>query len=677
MNEGAVRISIFLRDKATAVIKKLGGAFKGLKKSGVDALKSINKWMGNAATRALQLGTAMGVAAAVGMAAMVAQSINNAAALDKMSQRIGVSVEELSTLQFAAEQSGASLGDMELAMKTISRTAVEASQGTGEALGAFKALGIEVTDSSGAMKSNRGLLDEVADAMSGYKDSASKSAAAQRIFGESGTKLIPLLNQSAKGIRALQDEAREFGAEVSTNTARQAAELADNINRLQTNARGVANVIGAALLPGLVSVSNRMVAAAKSGGLLNAIWAEGVVVMTKMQQFITGNEDGMKGLQEEVIGATHQLERLRSKQKDLLEEEPSFFGRSGAEIVRKRVILVKAIQEQEAKVSTLNAKFNKGLALAGKRRQDAIKLQREAEKARAESERLQGLGKSTLGAFSTTGGAGGGGKEEDPLKRSAQDTEDFYTRMREQREQDLQNAVMVRDEANLELMGERERLMEHYDAKLEMARGFADAEQAVESARHQALRKFDQEQTRNVFREKARQIQAHQHAADMVYQVAQAAGLKSHAAQKAMAIGQAIMSFQVAKMKALAEGGPLAGPALIAAVAGMALPIIGALKGAQPGGGAAGGFGGGGGLGDFAGGGGGGTGGGFGGIPDRAPVVASPVAAGPTAGTVILNVSGNLMSRDYVRGELMDELSEAGRMGFDIGRFQVREGRRG
>ena len=43
------------------------------------------------------------------------------------------------------------------------------------------------------------------------------------------------------------------------------------------------------------------------------------------------------------------------------------------------------------------------------------------------------------------------------------------------------------------------------------------------------------------------------------------------------------------------------------------------------------------------------------------------INAGGGAGSVVVNVSGNVMSQDYVEGELADQLKEAIRRGADIG----------
>src|SRR5437867_11577767 len=62
----------------------------------------------------------------------------------EMSQRTGLSVEALSELRFAAEQSGTSLEDLETGIKKMSRLLVAAEGGSKEAQDALAKLGLTI-----------------------------------------------------------------------------------------------------------------------------------------------------------------------------------------------------------------------------------------------------------------------------------------------------------------------------------------------------------------------------------------------------------------------------------------------------------------------------------------------------------------------------------------------------
>ena len=104
-----------------------------------------------AAVRKAALGLAIG--GAVAIAGFAIASIKNFAdlgdELDKMSKRTGVSVEALSELKFAAEQSGADLNAIEKSLKKMATALFDANLGLQTQLDTFDALGLSVEDFQG------------------------------------------------------------------------------------------------------------------------------------------------------------------------------------------------------------------------------------------------------------------------------------------------------------------------------------------------------------------------------------------------------------------------------------------------------------------------------------------------------------------------------------------------
>jgi len=148
---------------------------------------------------------------------------------------------------------------MEKALQRMSRTLFDANRGLLTAKIPFDELGVAVADSMGQLRSGEVVLLEVADKFARMEDGTQKTALALQIFGRAGADLIPLLNSGADGIRRMQDEARALGLEISTNTAKNAAEFKDNMLRLERSMTGVVNVIAADVLPSLENISTAMV----------------------------------------------------------------------------------------------------------------------------------------------------------------------------------------------------------------------------------------------------------------------------------------------------------------------------------------------------------------------------------------------------------------------------------
>ena len=157
------------------------------------------------------LGVSLSVA---GFAAMIKSAIDAADQLNKLSQKIGISVEALSTLRFAAQLSDVSLETLQKGIKGLSQNIAEANTGVGDGAQVFDALGISVKNADGSMKSTEAVLLQVADVFANLEDGAVKTALAVKVFGKSGMDMIPFLNQGSSGIRALVQEAERLGATV-------------------------------------------------------------------------------------------------------------------------------------------------------------------------------------------------------------------------------------------------------------------------------------------------------------------------------------------------------------------------------------------------------------------------------------------------------------------------------
>jgi hypothetical protein len=219
-------------------------------------------------------------AAAAGSALILLtrNAINAADDINKMSQKVGMSVENLSRLQYAAELSDVGIEGLAIGLKKLSVNMLEAASGSKEANQGFAALGISVTNSSGQLKSSDQILKEVADRFARIEDGAGKTALAVKLFGRSGADLIPLLNQGAAGMKAMADEADRLGITISRDTAKAAEEFNDNLKRVEASSRAVGLTIANALLPTLNKLLEQfLVGKQAAGGFWNALLVFGTI----------------------------------------------------------------------------------------------------------------------------------------------------------------------------------------------------------------------------------------------------------------------------------------------------------------------------------------------------------------------------------------------------------------
>lgn len=222
-------------------------------------------------------GFALGALGAVGATLSVSAAIsklnNTFLTLDKAAkdaQRFGIPIEQLTALQFAANLSDVSVDKLGDSLKDLLKNASEAANGVKGQSSLFRALGVEVTDASGKVRSASDLIGDLAEVFSGLDDGATKTNLAMKVFGESGKDLIPLLNAGRDGIRSMTDEAERAGVVMGSETAKAAEMFNDNVSRLAGSVDSLFIGLAEGLLPSLVDVTNEMVAGTRAAGEFGA-----------------------------------------------------------------------------------------------------------------------------------------------------------------------------------------------------------------------------------------------------------------------------------------------------------------------------------------------------------------------------------------------------------------------
>lgn len=214
----------------------------GLKRAAA-RLKAFGEGVRSVGLRTAAIGAAI-LAPLLGSAKVFADT---GSALFDMSQRTGISVEALSELGFAAEQSGTDLETLETGIRKMQRSITDAAQGSTSAQEALSLLGLTVQQLSGLSPEDQFKL--IADRIAQIKDPTVRAAAAMELFGRSGTNLIPLLSGGAKGIEGLQEQARRLGLTMSTEDARAAEEFGDVLDALTKVVKRLFVAVGSALAP--------------------------------------------------------------------------------------------------------------------------------------------------------------------------------------------------------------------------------------------------------------------------------------------------------------------------------------------------------------------------------------------------------------------------------------------
>lgn len=222
-------------------ILKITGDTAGLDKS-LDGIKGKMGGFGTA-MKGVGIGLAAVGTAAVGAGIGAVKSFADAGSeIYDMSKKTGASAQFLSEWKYMAEQSGASLGSVDTAIKRMQASVMSGNK--------------EWADYGINLESLKGLPVEeqfqmITDALMEMEDPSQRAAMAMSVFGRSGTELLPVLSEGKAGMEAMQARARELGVTFTDETAAQADELGDSLGDVQKSMQGLMNEIAKALLPAI------------------------------------------------------------------------------------------------------------------------------------------------------------------------------------------------------------------------------------------------------------------------------------------------------------------------------------------------------------------------------------------------------------------------------------------
>jgi len=231
---------------------KAGEAFVEI---AVDGREKFRNDMKKISQRLKSLGKQVAIAGAAGAAAVGAgafalakRSAEMSAALGKLANQTGESVEDLSAVNFAAQQLGIDFEDVTGAIEELNiRLGEAARDGTGPLADAFRQLGLDAEVLSRAPVDQR--IARIGAAIAALPDKSQRGFIADEIFGGDAFKILPLLQQSEDQLRAFRQEAERIGAIVTPEQAAEAARFNKSLSQLNQTLTNLGRAVGAELIP--------------------------------------------------------------------------------------------------------------------------------------------------------------------------------------------------------------------------------------------------------------------------------------------------------------------------------------------------------------------------------------------------------------------------------------------
>lgn len=270
--ETKLSITLGLVDKATARIKAVNERLDAItkpirdfkeslsdlrEKSGLDDVIGGFKGVGSALMGILAKVALVGGVVGIAVHGLVSL-VDHFDDLGDRAERIGVSVDFLAQMRFAAETTGAAVESLDAGVETFTKNLGLARANTGKLaafLGGPKGVSPALLSQLKAAKSNEAAFGLLADAMVKLKDPAKRAALASKAFG--GIELAPLFAKGAKGVKELRDRYAEL-APGQAEAAKAAGQTDDAFKELHATTDGIKAALVTGLAPALTVIVNQL-----------------------------------------------------------------------------------------------------------------------------------------------------------------------------------------------------------------------------------------------------------------------------------------------------------------------------------------------------------------------------------------------------------------------------------
>lgn len=227
MDRARQRLRDFGKEGARSVAAQSFEMWRNRLSNFADGLRSMGTRM------VIQASTVLGM-----LAAAVRQFMREGDRLDKMAARTGVDPSWLSAMDYAAQRAGATLEELEQALRQLAKASA-----TAQGANALRSLGL----SAGAIRraSPERAIEAVLERLALVPGASDRARLAMELFGKSGTSLVPL----AGHVGELVGEARSLGLVWSRKEIADASMVADTWTTLTFVFRRAVTLIGGSLVP--------------------------------------------------------------------------------------------------------------------------------------------------------------------------------------------------------------------------------------------------------------------------------------------------------------------------------------------------------------------------------------------------------------------------------------------
>lgn len=315
-------------------------------------------------------GAITSVVGTVAFSALISQAAKLGDAIDKTSQKVGMSAQTYQQWDYIMQRCGTSMESMTMAMKTLASSAETSKDALSE---------LGISQAEVASLSQEELFSRTISALQQVSDTTRRTYLAGQLLGRGATELGGVLNLTSQQTDQLRQRFSDLGGMMSQQAVSNAAAYEDAITDIKMAFRGISNTIAESVLPVITQAFNSVI--------IPIILKASAV----LRYFVN--------IWNSVFGA------IRKKASAL----GGIFGKVGNGI---KSVFGKAAQKQNIKMSKSLGGVSKGIGSAGKSAKKTKKAIKELNRELMGFDKMNKLAKKNKDANTGGGGskgAGGGG----------------------------------------------------------------------------------------------------------------------------------------------------------------------------------------------------------------------------------------------------------------------------
>ena len=158
--------------------------------------------------------------------------------LQELSDISNISTEQLQKLEYAGGMVGVSLDTIVDTTKDLGKNVQAAIEGDEELAETFRKLKVPIKDAHGNMRDMDEIYQRVIFSLADMEEGIERNNLAMKLFGESGIKLNPILNEGKEGIKQWYEAAEEMGYVMDEVSQKNMENMSRKIDTLTTNLKG-------------------------------------------------------------------------------------------------------------------------------------------------------------------------------------------------------------------------------------------------------------------------------------------------------------------------------------------------------------------------------------------------------------------------------------------------------